>query len=301
MDNGDADVKIAAAQAWARSTRPLGGLVKTNNDPIIQPILILAAQKRGQSEETMLALIGIKPTQDQSAQAWQNALVEMARRVPPLAVLHADQALGVQKESPALRDAVLTAVISHLAPDLVLMTAATAPATQRAGSAAIPTPATSPATPHGVAPMVWDDLLLARAELHLNQMGDLLEAGSDLRRINPDGPGFNGQRRQRWLMDMFRVSLAGGDIDAALGFAKEFWTDAKDPGRGQVVAALLAAAKRDLAHDHAAMAVQILTPLRELMGATSTSPWNEKLSELERQGRQAPPWRPSMCPLQAAQ
>ena len=98
MDNGDADVKIAAAQASVRSTRPLAALVRRRNDPIIQPILILAAQKRGQSEETMLALIGIKPTQDQSAQAWQNALVEMARRAPPLAVLHTDQALGRKKK-----------------------------------------------------------------------------------------------------------------------------------------------------------------------------------------------------------
>lgn len=107
-------VRLAAARSWAQSDRPLSLLARYADDPLLLPIIIEAAYRRGQSMVTFMALVGHKPQQEQLAQAWQSALIAMAGRLPPQAVLAGEMALARREEPAPLRAAVIGAAVQSL-------------------------------------------------------------------------------------------------------------------------------------------------------------------------------------------
>ncbi len=113
VDHQDDAVKTAAAQAWADSTRSLNHLAHRFNDPVIQPILIAAATRRGSEPSTLRMLAANRPQRESSVETWRQALVAMASRVPADAVLTTDRQLAQLGESPVKRLEVLSAAIDR--------------------------------------------------------------------------------------------------------------------------------------------------------------------------------------------
>lgn len=112
IDSPDPSLKRAAAAAWAESSRSLQILADRMSDPIIEPIVIAAAIRQGDDPWTLRALAQHRPTQPQSAEAWEQALVAMARRVQPPVALETVQRLEVQGQSMGLLDRMLSAALS---------------------------------------------------------------------------------------------------------------------------------------------------------------------------------------------
>ena len=112
IHSSNAQVKQAAAQAWADAGRPLTELAMHADDPVIQPIVLAAAAQRGKTAEAMLALAAHPPTSTQAMDAWRRALVAMAGRVPGQGVLRVVDVLDQDKslDSGAI-EKVLTAAI----------------------------------------------------------------------------------------------------------------------------------------------------------------------------------------------
>ncbi|MCX5658090.1 MAG: hypothetical protein NTW19_00005, partial [Planctomycetota bacterium] len=173
LDHEQEPVRIAAAQAWAQSSRPLEVMARRAADRAVQPILIAAAQRRGDDPVTMLALARNKPANEQLGLAWQRALTAMAGRVSAESVVAADRVLARQAEPAPFRLSLLTAATVRLVGEPTPAPAASAPSTNAGANAATTTaPATRPAVaplPAGVTPQVWADLMLSSAELHLDQ------------------------------------------------------------------------------------------------------------------------------------
>lgn len=283
LDDSQEGVRLAAAQAWAQSSRPLEVLARRAGDRVVLPVLIAAAQKRGDDPVTMLALARNKPAAEQLSLAWQRALTAMASRVGGDAVLAVDRVLARQAETPALRLALVNAVMTKLLAE---------------GGGASPAPtATAPTTrpaatppPPGVTPAVWGDLLLTSAELHLDQ-NDTILANADLQRVDPLAPASVGAPRLRWLMAMLRVSLGGNDAEGVISYGRQAL--ALEPGdpvtRGKAVALMVESAQRLLTAGQAGPAGQVVRAVREGLGAGGQAEWGERLAELDRKTGAAMP------------
>lgn len=118
LDNPDTRIREAAAEAWARSDRLLEPLAVRAGDSIIQPIVIEAAIRRGNQRQTLMALIDHKPRQQQPAKAWQEALIQMVRRIAvhsPHSAVDAQTKLVELNESLTIQDMLLTAAIGVIA------------------------------------------------------------------------------------------------------------------------------------------------------------------------------------------
>lgn len=114
IDSSDQKVKQAAAAAWAQSNRSLRLLAERAADPVISPIVIRAAQQRGDDPMTLRALAQHRPTSEHTVGAWEQALVAMAGRVPREAVLDTHLALNRQSAvSGLLLEQVLSAAIDR--------------------------------------------------------------------------------------------------------------------------------------------------------------------------------------------
>jgi hypothetical protein len=111
VDHEDVAVKRAAARAWADSDRPLNHLADRISDPVIEPILIAAAERRGSGAYTFGVLTANRPAR--GGEAWRQALVSMASRVPAEAVLTTSRQLTEVGESAQLRIDVLSASIGR--------------------------------------------------------------------------------------------------------------------------------------------------------------------------------------------
>lgn len=107
-------IRIAAAKTWAQSDQPLALLAEYVNVPVLQPVIIEAAYRRGKSPAMLEALITNRPQQEQLAQAWQAALVAMAGRIEPAQALKADRLMLERGEPIALRVAFIGAAASAL-------------------------------------------------------------------------------------------------------------------------------------------------------------------------------------------
>ncbi len=111
VDHPDTNVKLAAAKAWAESDRPLDHLADRVADPVIQPILIAAATRRGSGAYTYNILSTNLP--QRSAEAWRQALIAMSARVPAQSVLNTARQLTEIGETAQLRLDVLSAAIER--------------------------------------------------------------------------------------------------------------------------------------------------------------------------------------------
>jgi hypothetical protein len=194
LNSTDESTRRAAAQAWADGGRLLLPLVKRAGDPVIWMIVIRAATARGKDQDTLLTLVEHRPPQDapQRRSAWDAALVAMAGRVDPQAVVCADETLAKLDSIQVMREAFLTAAIAKLLPDN--------------GDG-------QPSKEH--AP-VLTDLLLARAQLRL-MAGNAQAAAQDLQRIDGIGHKLAGEKANRYSFAIVRARLATGDVGGALG------------------------------------------------------------------------------------
>ncbi len=114
VDSPDAAVKRAAAQAWAESDRSLKLLAERVTDPVIQPIVISAATRRGEDPFTLLALVASPPDRPQVYEAWRRALTAMSGRVPSQAVLQAVSRLALVNQPAELREQMLSEAIANV-------------------------------------------------------------------------------------------------------------------------------------------------------------------------------------------
>jgi hypothetical protein len=264
LDSSDAGVKRAAAEAWAASEQLTYPLAERASDPVIQPIAINAVARRGKEGRTLLALLEHKPRQEQTAQAWQRALVAMAGRVAPSFVLRADQVLLEREEPAVLRDQLLTAAIERIEPR------------HSAG-----------------------DLLLARAEVRV-ALGDGKAALADLALLESAQPGLNAQQTQRWNHLTLRAQLSGGDVDAALAMAERLCQQAKaaNPSGWHsdvepvVVQSLLAAARRAVTGNQIALASRMVERLEAMLQPRMPESQRQRLAELKQQIAGATPVAP---------
>lgn len=111
VDYPDTLVKQAAARAWADSDRELNHLADRISDPVIEPILIAAATRRGDEAYTYSILTANRP--QRNTEAWRQALVAMSARVSSDSVLNTARQLTELGESPQLRLDVLSAAIDR--------------------------------------------------------------------------------------------------------------------------------------------------------------------------------------------
>ena len=113
VDSENRAVKEAAARVWAESDRSLKLLAKRLGDPIIEPIAVAAARRRGMDPWTLLELARHSPTQPQIHELWCEAIVAMSRRVVPEAVFESVLELRAAGAAPKLLDEIITAALDR--------------------------------------------------------------------------------------------------------------------------------------------------------------------------------------------
>ncbi len=206
LDSEDAAVREAAARAWAGSRRPLAVLVSRAGDPVIEPIYLAAAAEHGQRGDVLEALAGQRPGDATMTEAWAEALVRMAGRVAPSAVLAADARLRERGEPATVRLRLLSSAI-----DRYPLPAGDHDEDNGTGLAG------DDGRPAGVAPADGHigRLLLARADLR-RQEGDASSARADYQRAARLWEALGERDRLRCELGLVEASLAGGELDAAV-------------------------------------------------------------------------------------
>ena len=266
LDVNDAAVKQAAAKAWASSGRSLSVLAQRASDPIIRDIVIEAAIAGGDDRSTFFALIDNKPPQDQVALAWRRALVEMARRVEPRAVVDGDVRLQQIAEPLTTRDAILSAALERFEPKAQDDPAATTN----------PAPAPAPAaTPVPVVSSNNDlvELLLARAAVRLP---------SDPALRHPLSP-LQQERLERGLI---QARLGTGQVAGAFELARRVLGNSGAPrldtaAADQVVGWFLDHAQKSAAAGRPELARSVLSQVRALFGGLTSPTVSRRHNQLE--------------------
>lgn len=113
MDSPKDAVRIAAAEAWAASDRPLGELAKRADSELFMPILLRAAVRRGSDGKTLVQIARYKPKAEQLVESWQQAMLAMAPRVAAVDVVEADNAMAQHEGVAPIRERVLSAAIGE--------------------------------------------------------------------------------------------------------------------------------------------------------------------------------------------
>lgn len=259
LDSDNDAVRESAAQTWARSSRSLQPLAERAGDPVIQPIVIVAATQRGNRGDTLLALIEHKPAQQQAAESWQRAVVAMAARVPPTAAIVAQRKLAQRDEPLALRDQLLTATIDAIAP----------------GGGAARVHAHS---------KILADLLLTRAAVRFDD-GDPQAALDDYKRL-ATLPTLEPDQQQRYHHDLLRARLEVGAIDEAFALAEQVLkADDRPPQSSdtarQIAALFLHAADRSLAAGQLKQTRQVLKGLDVLFNGALPNELADQVTDLQ--------------------
>lgn len=113
MDSPKDTVRIAAAEAWAASDRPLGELAKRAESEMFMPILLRAAVRRGNDGQTLVQIARFKPKAEQLVESWQQAMLAMAPRVQANDVVQADRAMAQHQNVAPIRERILSAAIGE--------------------------------------------------------------------------------------------------------------------------------------------------------------------------------------------
>jgi len=239
VDHPDPAIKEAAAKAWAQSQRSLKLLAERAGDPIIQPIVIAAAIERGDDPWTLTALAPHRPEQAFAVEQWERALVALAGRVEPEAVMKAADALAQGGASAALIESLYTASIDR-----------DADAEQK--------------------PAAWPALVLRRAQLRLEE-GEAALAAADFERLAGENARLTAAQRDARDRGLIAAYLQTHADDKAVAAITALLSDGNgglragatdDPIMGQVI---------DAAEDHARagrdkQAIALLDRLRDMLG-----------------------------------
>lgn len=87
VDAEDDGVRAAAARVWAGSPHPLVILAKRSDDTVIRPIALRAIHERGGEVDTLKAIAERRPTEAEDVRLWEQAMVALAGRVDPKALM----------------------------------------------------------------------------------------------------------------------------------------------------------------------------------------------------------------------
>jgi hypothetical protein len=241
VDHPDDSIKQAAAQAWADSPRTLNHLADRANDPVVQPILIAAATRRGTEPHTLRLITANRPQRERSVEAWRGALVAMAARVPADAALDTTGRLAKSGEALPFRLEVLSSAIDREQSDSLDQA-------ERL------------------------ELLLSRGEL-LVEAGDPSAALADLLTVSASQNDLDESQRDRLGRSQVRASLMIGQIDEAFAIARKLLGPApgRAPGSGisptddRIIDEFLNTAKRLRRENHKDAVAQIASELRKLL------------------------------------
>jgi len=264
LSHADPVIQEAAASAWADADRPLTPLAQFVDDPVIQPILLAAAARRGQEPGVLLTLVDHKPRTEALLERWQQALVGLAGRVEPTAVREAVQILQRHGESRDLCIRLLSASLDHLGVTNV--------ATALTESAA--------------------ELLLTRARIHRTDR-DLHAVLADcLRLAGAQSRATVAQRRAADLLAL-EATLGLNEREPVAVLVPRLIPRnpaERDPQTVERTATLLLdTAQNDLKTEHLDTARSLLTLLREATGTTLSELPAKRLATLESAAGILPP------------
>ncbi len=256
VDNPDPAVKQSAAQAWADSNRSLKLLAERAGDPIVQPIVIVAATQRGSDPWTLRALARNRPEQQQTVEAWQRALIAMAGRVPADTILPTVKLLVANNEPASFRDQILTAAIDH------------AMSTEKPDDALL-------------------GLLLERAETRM-AMGNPGPALGDYQRLEGPIDQLSDKDRDRLDRGMIKAYLLLGQVDEAFDVARRLLGIVErdgilPPTDDPVIDLFVETARRHATNNRLDHASAILTKLRLLLGPRIKPEVAQRVALLEAQ------------------
>jgi hypothetical protein len=245
IDSDDDITKQAAAQAWAdASDRSLAILAERAADPVIQPIVIRAATDRGQDPQTLRKLADNPPTATQFVDAWERALIAMARQptISPVIVLDVTESLYDRLQSRGLVESLLTAALDR--PQI-----------------------------EGDAPGPRLRLRLARAENRLARNEPELAILDFEALLREDTEALDGRERDRLYRGVVPAYLRAGRYAPALDAAGTFLRDPADPTRldpdaidDPLVPLILDTAKRQAELGRMVAARQLFDGLMQMLG-----------------------------------
>ena len=256
VDDADTAVKLAAANAWAESDRPLDLLADRIQDPVIEPILIAAATRRGSSTHTYSILTANRP--DRNAEPWRQALIAMSARVPAAAVLKTARQLADLGENAQLRLDILTA--SLLRPD--------ADALSQADRI---------------------ELTLTRGETSLFA-DDPASALSDFQAVTAQASELDDAQADRLGRGAIRAHLLVGQIDQAFDLARKLLDTEQrgiDPTDDRIVNQFIQTAQRFLRENRKAEVLQITSQLRDLLQPAISPEIGAQIDKLEDRAQSA--------------
>ena len=261
LDSPDTRIREAAAEIWARSDRLLQPLVVRAGDSIIQPIVIEAAIRRGNQRQTLMVLIDHKPQQQQPAEAWQEALIQMVRRIAahsPHSAVDAQQKLVELNESLSTQDMLLTAAIDVIAPHNDLP---------------------------GIAAhrSILVELLLRRATIRSGEANPQA-AIEDYKHVAMLTP-LDDEHQHRYIRGLMAARLDGNYIEGAIELAEQILkADQSLPASaniGRIGSMFLDAAEKALDAGQADQTDQILRGLSPLLGDKTPSDLIKRRNDLE--------------------
>lgn len=255
LDIADDRVRDAAARAWADSGRPLLVLAERSDDPVIRPIALMAIAAHGEREVTLLAIAMRRPEVDENDR-WRDAMVSMAPRVSPTALLETIEELEkAGSTTRTVRELMLTAAID---------------------AAVRNDPPTE----------AYLKLLLARAQTRpLSETAELVVL--DYEALLPHLELLGGTDADLALRGLTAAYLANDRLDDAFATAKrvllmEDGSVAVGASDDPLVEVFINSARRSLELDRTDLAVQVLSSLRELLGGGIRPELGQRLSELQR-------------------
>lgn len=292
VDSPDSAVKRAAAQAWADSEESLRLLARRAEDPIIAPIVIEAAIRRGRDPTTLEALLERPPQTPQLRAAWERALVAMAARVAPSAVVRLLPRLDSAADDPTLRERMLSSALeANPSPGR----GAAADAETGDGDAAdgekLPSDSARPDAKQQPLPRPEREALLElrleRGETRL-ALGEHAAAIEDFETLDAFRDRLSDRQVDRMSRAWIRSALALRRFEVAFEVAKRLLgeagpADALGPTDDPIVDLFIESAKSQVQLGQRDTARTVLTRLRELLGSRIKPEVGQRIALVEAQ------------------
>jgi len=262
MDSKAETVREEAARAWARSDRSIAKLAPHSADQVIQPILIAAAERRGDKLETAKALIGLQLVDEQLSESWKRALEAMSERLLPEDVL---SVIGDKQSEPALYERMLNKAIANVKKVL------------------------NPDTMSS--PPVLRQLILARGQMRLLS-GDPEAAFSDYERLSNEKE-LPTEIKQQVVFGLFQAHLALSRVDMAVVEAKALLAminpSATEPlaTKKRISESFFASAERSLKAEQYTRARMLVDTLAKLLNPSVPEQIDDQIAAYRRKITQA--------------
>ena len=216
LEHADDAVRAAAARAWGSSSQPLAPLVARSADPVIQPIAIDAAGRRGAAGTTMVGLARLRPASAPEQAAWARTLGAVAGRAPGAFVLEAQALLDGDEALASTRTDMLAAAIERVLVETI---------DEAAGNGV------TVALAQSADPVIAAELLLTRASLLLASSPS--RALADCEHVVKLKLPLTSEQSQRLVLTQVRCHLARNDYDKAFAVGEVALADRR-PAPGSI-------------------------------------------------------------------